>query len=120
MKLSGTTLPCDLALKRVVADRFGGAHSFLEIAGLHYRLSLRVLGIGGPDAGIAVGLKLDLHLDRIAFVLASAGLQLLRLAECAQYVLDVMANLVCDDIGLAKSPGAWKRCDSSLKNSVSR
>ena len=87
------------ALKRVIADGLGGAHSFLEIAGLHYRLSLRVLGIGGPNAGIAVGLKLDLHLDRIAFVLASAGLQLLRLAQCAQNVLDVMANLVCDDIG---------------------
>ena len=56
--------------------------------------------VGRPHAGIAIGLKFDLDLDRIAFGLARAGLQLVRLVERALQVLDVMADLVRDDIGL--------------------
>ena len=81
MKLSGTTVPCALLLQRIVADRFGGAHALLEVALLHHRLALRVLGVRRPHAGIAIGLELDLDLDRIALGLARARLQLLGLAS---------------------------------------
>ncbi len=49
VKLSGTTRPWRLLLQRVVADRFGRAHAFFEIALLHHGLPLRVLGVGRPD-----------------------------------------------------------------------
>ena len=43
-------------LQRVVADRGGGAHGFLDIAG--FKPPGIVLG---PDAGEAIGLEFDAH-----------------------------------------------------------
>src|SRR6185437_8924718 len=72
----------------------------LEIARLHHRLALRVLGVRRPDAGVTVGLQFDLYLDRIALSLARAGLQLLGLPQRAGEILHMVANLVRNDIGL--------------------
>jgi hypothetical protein len=55
-----------------------------------------------PDAGVAIGLQLDADLNLIALALAHAGLRGLRLVECAFQVLDVMADLMGDDIGLGE------------------
>ena len=55
-----------LALQRVVADRFGSAHAFLHIAGFERRGAVRRAGESGPDAGVAVSLKLDPDLHLIA------------------------------------------------------
>ena len=104
VKLSGTTMPWRLLLQRIVADRFRGAHALLEVARLHHRLAFGSLGVGGPDARIAIGLQLDLDLDRIALGLARTRLQ--RCAPCSSVpieVLDVMADLMRDDIGHARS-----------------
>ena len=110
-----------LLLQRVVADRFGGAHAFLEVALLHHRLAFRILRVLRPHAGVAIGLQLDLHLDRIAFGLARARLQVMRLAERARRGPGRGGRpRARSHRPSAKSPGAWKRCDSSLKNSVSR
>src|SRR3954451_20522297 len=43
-----------LLLQRVIADRFRGAHAFLEITLLHDRLAVRRLRVRGPNAGVAV------------------------------------------------------------------
>ena len=53
-----------LLLQRVVADRLGRAHAFLDVARLEDGPARRALG--GPHAGIAVGLKLDPDLDLVA------------------------------------------------------
>ena len=50
--------PLRLPLERVVADRLGGAHAFLDVTGLK-DVALRVARVGGPHAGVAVGLELD-------------------------------------------------------------
>jgi hypothetical protein len=55
-----------IALQRVVADRLGGAHALLDVAGLEDRAVL-VASIGRPNAGVAVGLELDRDLDLVAF-----------------------------------------------------
>ena len=53
-----------LALERVVADRFGGTHAFLDVARLEQARLRR------PYARVAIGLKLDPDLDLVALDLA--------------------------------------------------
>ncbi len=85
------------ALKPVVADRGGGVQPFLDVA--LFQDVARVLRLVRPDAGQAVGLQLDAHLQRVALGLVQPPLQLLRAVQHAQQVLHVMAHLVRDDIG---------------------
>ncbi len=89
------------ALQRVVADGLGRAHAFLKVAGLQRHLTVRHRRrIGGPDAGVAVGLKLQC--DGLAVGLGLARRALLRLTHLlrgAGQGLDVVAELVGDDIG---------------------
>src|SRR5262249_61261687 len=63
--------PGRLALEAVVANRGGGVQAFLDVAGLEDLA--RALGVGGPDACEAVGLKLHAHLERVALGLAAAA-----------------------------------------------
>src|SRR5687768_4335024 len=83
-----------LLLQRVVADRLGGAHAFLDVALFERARALR------PDTGVAIGLELDPDLELVALGLASAGLGRLNPVERAFEVLNVVADLMGDDIGL--------------------
>src|SRR5215831_4307708 len=89
-----------LALQTVVADRGGGVEAFLDVAGLEDLA--RALGVGGPDARQAVGLELHAHLERVAVGLAATALRLLDALGDAEQVLDVMADLVGDEVGLGE------------------
>ena len=55
-----------------------------------------------PDTRIAVGLELDADLDLVAAGRAGPGLRRLRLVERAFEVLDMVADLMGDDIGLGE------------------
>ena len=98
--LLGVDVAAALLLDPVVADGLGGVQRLADV-GLVDRLedldALRVVGAGraaGPHAGVAVGLELEP--DRVA------GRALLGadLAHRAEQVLDVVAVLVADDVGL--------------------
>ena len=116
VKLSGTTPPCDLLLERVVADRFGRAHAFLEVARLEDRCPARRARwrptrrhSNRPEARRRPG-------SRLPSAWPSPRLRLLRLVERALEVLDVVADFVGDHIEpAAKSPGAWKRRDKLVE-----
>ena len=105
MKLSGTTVPCvcfcSVSSPIASAARIPSSMSPCSITGC----PSGVLGVRRPHAGVAIGLQFDLDLDRIAFGLARARLQLLRLAERAHQILDMMADLMRDHIGLREIAG---------------
>src|SRR5258705_7290443 len=96
-------------LERIVADRGRGAHSGFDVAGLEEgRLALApqvLILVARPDAGEAIRLQLDPHLDLVPLGLADGALRLLRLRQDAEQVLHVMADLVRDHIGLRELAG---------------
>src|SRR5262249_48103653 len=79
-------------LEPVVADRAGGPQAFLEVAGLD-QLSLAV-GVVSPHSRVAVRLQLDADRGRVAAPRAAD------LVEEAELVLDVVADLVGEDVGI--------------------
>ena len=82
------------ALKPVIANCFGGAKAFLDVA------SFKQVGIvTRPDAGIAIGLELHCNLQPVALRLAGTLLRALNLIGHTRQFLDMMANFVRDDIG---------------------
>src|ERR1043165_1809175 len=87
-----------LLLQPIVADRRRGLHRRLDVARLD-QVPLLV-GFGGPDAGEAVGLQLDAHLQAVRFGLARGSLLLLHLRQDAELVLHVMPDLVRDHVSL--------------------
>src|SRR5262245_40475153 len=100
-----------LALQGIVADRCRGAQRRLNVSRLDERrlaLTAQILIlVARPDAGEAIGLQLDLHLDAVRLRAAAAGgaLRLLRLGQDAEQVLHVVADLVCDHVGLRELAG---------------
>src|SRR4051812_18976850 len=88
-----------LALQRVVADRARRGECGVDVARLQEVRPLLRLAID-PDAGQAVGLQFDLHLQRIGLRLAAGLLLQPRHARNdAEQVLNVMAGLMGDDVG---------------------
>ncbi len=88
-----------LALQRVVTDRARRGQRGVDVAGLEEVRTLLRLAID-PDAGQAIGLQFDLHLERIGLGLAAGLLLQPRHARNdAEQVLDVMAGLMRDDVG---------------------
>src|SRR4029079_19266493 len=87
-----------LLLDLVVADRARRIQRVVDIAGLDDVFTL--LGVIGEDAGEAIGLQFDAHLQSIRLGLAHALPHRLHLIHDAEQLLHVMANLVGDDIGL--------------------
>ena len=104
VKLSGTTVPC--ACRCSVSSPIAAAVcSAASTSPGSRKLALR-LGVVRPDAGEAVGLQLDPHLQRLAPRLSPAALlRLLHLRQDAEQVLHVMADLVRDHIGLRELAG---------------
>src|SRR5829696_2574973 len=97
-----------LALQAVVADRRGGGQRLLDVAVVDHLAATGGVGAVGPDAGKAVGLQLDPHRQGIGVALAHALLHLLGLGADAQKVLDVMADLMGDHVGLRELAGHAK------------
>src|SRR5436190_1270856 len=83
--------------KRVVADLLGGVQRFLDIT-LFEKALLR--GEMRPHAGEAVGLQFDAHRHLVGFRLAHGLPHLIELGQDAGEVLDMVADLVRDHIGL--------------------
>ena len=86
-----------LLLQRVVADRLRRAHAFLDIARLDAVAVAR-----RPDARIAVRLKFQPDRSGIALRLAGALLDRRHLLGRTGQVLDMVADLMRDDIGLGE------------------
>ena len=86
-------------LQRVVADLAGGVQGLVDVAFFDDAVAL---GVMGPDAGIAVGLQLDPDRDGVAVARRSALALPVGALEDAGKVLDVVADLVGDDIGLGE------------------
>ena len=59
-------------------------------------------GVMAPDAGQAIRHQLDAHGERIGLAARNLPLALLDLRQDAELVLDVMADLVSDDIGISE------------------
>src|SRR5687767_4795728 len=93
-----------LPLHGVVADGGGGLQRGVDIAGLKEAVFL--FGTVGPDAGKTIGLQFDAHLNAIGARPPSCRLlRALGLFQDAEFVLNVMADLVRDHIGLGKFAG---------------
>lgn len=89
-----------VALERVVTDLARRVQGLLQVAGFD-RAKDR-LGLMRPDSGQAVGLQFDTHRNRVRIGLTGTLARRIRLPEDAQFVLNVMGDLVRDDIGRGK------------------
>ncbi len=91
--------PLRALLQRIVADRACGLQRRIDVAGIEKLPAL--LGMICPNAGIAIRLQFDPHLDAVGPGLSAGGLLGgLRLRQGAEQVLHVVADLVRDHIGL--------------------
>ncbi len=92
-----------LALDAVIADGAGRVESFLEVTCLeHVALAL---GVIAPDPGQTIRLQLEPHRELVGLGLADPPLHGLDLGVDAQQVLDVVADLVGDHVGLGEIAG---------------
>src|SRR5262245_3422776 len=90
-------------LQAVVADCRGSVQTLLDIALLQDLL--RGIRFLRPDAGEAVGLKLHADRQLVGLGFGRTHSRLRYLLGDAEQVLNMMANLVGDDIGLGKIAG---------------
>src|SRR5690606_32956604 len=95
----GNDIALGALLQRIVADLEGGIERFVDIAFLEQAL---LLGVVRPDAGIAVCLQLDAHRHGVGHDLAHRLAGAVELRQHVGQVLDMMADLVGDDIGLGE------------------
>ena len=84
----------------VVADRGGGVEALRDVA---VAQEVPLEGGVGPDAGEAVGLELLAH-GQLVGPVGVVVLQPADLVVDAQQVLDVVAELVGEDVGLGEVP----------------
>ena len=92
-----------LLLQAVVADGRGRGQRRFEVA--RFEHVFHGVGTLAPDAGQAICLQFHAHGQGIALALANALLGLMYLVGDAEQVLDVVADLVGDDVGLGKFAG---------------
>src|SRR5262245_15229659 len=91
------------ALEAVVADRRRRPQALFGIARLEESLLRAAMA---PDPGEAVGLELEGDGELVALSLSDALAQGAHLLLDPEKVLDVMADLVSDHVGLREVPGA--------------
>src|SRR6266581_1502133 len=99
----GHDVAASLLLQPVVADCRRGFQRLVDVARLDQLPAL--LRAIGPNAGEAIGLQLDAHLQLIGLDLAERMLALLRLRQDAEQVLHVMPDLVGNHVGLRELAG---------------
>src|SRR3954463_9584215 len=90
-----------LLLDPVVADRSCGGQALLQIAVLE---DASVVGGAAPDAGEAVRLELEAHGEIVGVVWILLAL-LTDLSLDPELLLDVVADLVGEDVGLGEIAG---------------
>ena len=100
-----------LLLQLIIANCRGRIQRFFEIA--RFKHLSRAIGMIRPHPSQAVGLQFETHRQLVGLDLANPLPGGLDLVGYAQQVLYMMADLVGDDVGLAKSPGARKRLRNS-------
>src|SRR5262249_4172993 len=109
----GHDIALRFSLQAVVADGGRGLQRLIDVARIEeVVLSLRAVR---PDAGEAIGLQFDAHLQRVAVRLA--GRRLLLLAhprQNAELVLHVVADLMRDHISLGEFAGVAVRAAAEL------
>jgi hypothetical protein len=85
----------------VVADGRCGIERFLDIA--RFQPAVALLGMVGPDAGIAVGLKfLSYEQAAVALQIAAAPPHIADASGRVRQRLDVVADFVGDDVGFGE------------------
>ena len=92
-----------LALQAIVSHGAGGVQRRLDIALLDDVLG--AVGMIGPDTGEAVGLQLYPDRDRIRPPLVAPGVFGVRPLQNAEFVLNMMTDLVGNHIGFGELPG---------------
>ena len=102
MKLSGDDVALAALLQRVVADRRGRIERLVDVAGIEDAL---LIGLVAPDAGEAIGLKLEAHGERVRLRLARVPPGQVDFGQDAEEVLHVVADLVRDHVGLGEVAG---------------
>ena len=91
-------------LQAIVADRPGRRHGLLDVAGVEQLPFL--IGVGRPDAGQAIGHQFDPDRDRVGLGAARVLLRRVGLGENAEQVLDMVADLVGDHVGVGEIAAA--------------
>src|SRR3954447_7333895 len=90
-----------LLLDPVIPDRGGGRQALLQVAAFE---DAAVIGRAGPDAGEAIGLELEAHGEGIRVIRVVLAL-LPNLSLDPELLLDVVAELVRDHVGLGEVAG---------------
>jgi hypothetical protein len=91
------------ALQGIIPDSRSSAEAFLNIA--CFQDAPRIMGALGPKPGQAIGLQFNTHLQFIGRALIGAALQPFHFLKHAQFILDMMPNLMRHDIGRSKITG---------------
>src|SRR5208337_2061011 len=89
-----------LLLQGVIADGRRRAKPRFDVA--FFKNMLFLLGMMGPDAGVIVGLELEHHGELLGIGLANPALHLGNLFAGSEQVLNVVADLVGDHVGLGE------------------
>src|SRR4029453_5717574 len=92
-----------LLLDAIVAHRRSGGESFLDVAGVELVALLREIR---PRAGVAVGLQLETHRQRVVAALVDPLPSRVDLLHHAGEVLHMMADFVRDHEPLRKTAGS--------------
>lgn len=95
-------LALGLSLQGIIPNGGGGAEAFLNIA--RFQNTPRIMGALGPEPGQAIRLQFNAHLQFIGGALIHPALQPFHLFQHAQFMLDMMPDLMRDDIGRSKIP----------------
>jgi hypothetical protein len=98
----GLDITLGSALQGIIPDSRRGAEAFFDIA--RFQDAPRIMGALGPKPGQAIGLQFHTHLQVIGRALIGAALQPFHLLKHAQFILDMMPNLMRHDIGRSKIP----------------
>src|SRR5581483_4991373 len=97
--LLGPHAALELLLEAVVADGGRGVERVGDVRVGRRREVASFCCVARPDAGVAVGLQLDAHAAALR-----PGPMVLRLRQCPGDVLNVVAILVGQDVGLGERP----------------
>ena len=84
-------------LQGIIANSGGSAEASFDIAG--FQNALRIMGTLGPWPGQAIRLQFNAHLQLIRGALIHTAVQAFHLFQHAQFILDVMPNLMRHNTG---------------------
>ena len=104
-------------LQAVVADSGGSAHRFFDVA--LFQHVLLILGVHGPDACQAIGLKFQPYGQSVAFLFTCLLTRRLDLCRGAKQRLNVMTHFMRYDVGECEvAAGAELACHLVVEREV--